>query len=229
MARLRSNNVFGTTTNNPLAAGGTSLSSAGLANLVAVAGADRAVITLDPNRVHGAPEIVYVSAHTAGMGVATILRGQEGTVARSHPAGTFWVHGATAAELAVGQAAYAQVTANQGSIASTTPVDLTGLSVTFTAVAGRRYRVEGRVLMQSSIGTDIARLTLATGAGVRVQLDDQTLAHLKSLYIPHFVTPGAGSTTYKLQASRAVGTGTITMTADPTFPAYIAVEDAGWA
>ncbi len=99
MARLRTNNVFGTTTNNPLASGGTSLSSAGLANLVAVTGSDYAVVTLDPNRVHGAPEIVYVTAHTAANSSATILRGQEGTAARAHPSGTFWVHGATALDV----------------------------------------------------------------------------------------------------------------------------------
>lgn len=96
MARLRTNNVFGTITNNPLLIGGTTLSGAGLANLVAVTAPDVAVITLDPNRVHGAPEIVYVTAHTAANTSATILRGQEGTAAREHPNGTFWVHGATA-------------------------------------------------------------------------------------------------------------------------------------
>ena len=99
MARIRANNVFGTVTNNPLAAGGTSLTSAGLANLPAVTGSDVAVITLDPNRVHGAPEIVYVTAHTGGAGTATILRGQEGTAARQHPADTFWVHGSPASEI----------------------------------------------------------------------------------------------------------------------------------
>lgn len=96
MARLRTNNVFGTITNNPLLIGGTTLSGAGLANLVAVTGSDVAAITLDPNRVNGAPEIVYVTAHTAGNTSATILRGQEGTAARQHPNGTFWVHAPTA-------------------------------------------------------------------------------------------------------------------------------------
>lgn len=95
MARLRSNNVFGTTTDNPLTAGATTLNSAGLANLVAVTGSDTAVITLDPNRVNGAPEIVTVTAHTGSATSATITRGAEGTSAREHPAGTFWVHAPT--------------------------------------------------------------------------------------------------------------------------------------
>lgn len=96
--RLRTNNVFGTTTNNPLLVGGTTLNSAGLANLAVVAGADRAVITLDPNRVNGAPEIVIVTAHSGAATSATITRGAEGTAAREHPSGTFWVHAATAVD-----------------------------------------------------------------------------------------------------------------------------------
>lgn len=99
MARLRSNNVFGTSTNVPLTAAGTTLTSDGLANLAVVASPDVAVLTLDPNRVNGAPEIVYVTAHASAAGSATILRGQEGTVAREHPSGTFWVHAATALDV----------------------------------------------------------------------------------------------------------------------------------
>lgn len=98
--RVRSDNTFGTTTNAPLLVGGTTLNSAGLANLGVVASPDIAVITLDPNRVNGAPEIVYVTAHTGAATSATILRGQEGTAAREHPVGTFWVHGATGLDFA---------------------------------------------------------------------------------------------------------------------------------
>jgi hypothetical protein len=93
MARVRTDNVFGTTTNNPLSNVGTTLNSAGLAGLAAVSGGDEAIITLDPNKVFGAPEIVVVSAHTALATSATIARGQFGTAARSHVSGTEWVHG----------------------------------------------------------------------------------------------------------------------------------------
>jgi hypothetical protein len=96
VTRLRSNNVFGTTTDAPLTAGATTMNAAGLANLVAVTGSDYAVVTLDPNRVDGAPEIIYVTAHTGSATSATILRAQEGTSAREHDAGTFWVHAPTA-------------------------------------------------------------------------------------------------------------------------------------
>jgi hypothetical protein len=92
MARIRTNNVFGTTTDNPLTAGAVTMNSAGLANLGVVAGSDEALITLDPNRVNGAPEIVRVTAHTGSAASATIVRGAFGTAARSHPLGTEWEH-----------------------------------------------------------------------------------------------------------------------------------------
>jgi hypothetical protein len=92
MARIRTNNVFGTTTDNPLTAGATTMNSAGLANLAVVSSAE-AIIILDPNRVNGAPEHVVVTAHAGSATSATIVRGQFGTTARSHPLGTEWVHG----------------------------------------------------------------------------------------------------------------------------------------
>lgn len=92
MTRVRTDNVFGTTTDAPLTAAATTMNSAGLANLAVVSSAE-AIIILDPNRVSGAPEIVVVTAHTGSATSATIVRGQFGTSAREHAAGTEWVHG----------------------------------------------------------------------------------------------------------------------------------------
>lgn len=89
--RIRDNNVYGLTTDNPLTAGAVTFNSPGLANMSAVSSA-HAVVTLDPLREFGEPEIVVVTAHTASATVATIVRGQYGTVARSHPQNTTWVH-----------------------------------------------------------------------------------------------------------------------------------------
>lgn len=89
--RVRSNNVFGFTTNNPLTAGATSFNSAGLANLAVIL-TQHAVITLDPLREFGEPEIIIVTAHTAAATVATITRGAYGTTARVHVQNTLWVH-----------------------------------------------------------------------------------------------------------------------------------------
>lgn len=90
--RIRANNAFGVTTDNPLAIGATTLNSTQLALLPAVSGGGHAVITLDPLRQFGNPEIIVVTAHTGGASSATILRGQYGTSARSHPQNTVWVH-----------------------------------------------------------------------------------------------------------------------------------------
>lgn len=92
--RILANNVQGTTTDNPLLVGATTINSAGLANLPVVSSA-HAVLVLDPLRVNGAPEIVVVTAHTASATSATITRGAYGTTARQHASGTVWVHAPT--------------------------------------------------------------------------------------------------------------------------------------
>lgn len=92
--RITANNVFGTTTDNPLTNVSTTMNSAGLANLPAVS-SNHAVLVLDPLRVAGAPEIVVVTAHTGAATSATVTRGAYGTSARQHASGTAWIHGAT--------------------------------------------------------------------------------------------------------------------------------------
>lgn len=89
--RIRANNVYGVTLDNPLAAAATTFNSVSLPLLPVVAVA-HAIIVFDPKRVYGDPEIVVVTAHTASSTVATILRAQYGTSQRVHPQGTSWAH-----------------------------------------------------------------------------------------------------------------------------------------
>jgi hypothetical protein len=77
----------------------TSISSAGLVDLQAVAGSDVVKVVLDPEALNGDPEIVYVTAHSASSTSATVVRGREGTTARSHNTSTAWVHAATSDDL----------------------------------------------------------------------------------------------------------------------------------
>lgn len=91
--RIRDNGVFGTTTDNPLTVGATTFNSADLFRLGVVSG-NHALVTLDPLRQFGESEIVMVTAHTAAATVATIQRGMFGTIPRSHPVATLWVHAA---------------------------------------------------------------------------------------------------------------------------------------
>lgn len=95
MVRIRSAYVSGTILNNPLAIGDTTLSSAALANLPAVASPDYAALILDPAGSAGNPEIVWVTAHTASATTATIARAKEGTTARQHLLAVAWAHGPT--------------------------------------------------------------------------------------------------------------------------------------
>ena len=86
--RLRQAFIAGFITDNPLLIGATSLNSAELVNLALVDGTKHCAIVLDRDEVNGSPEIVYVTSHGAGAGVATIVRSREGTTAREHPVNT---------------------------------------------------------------------------------------------------------------------------------------------
>lgn len=95
MGVIRTPFVSGTTLNNPLAIGDTSLSSLGLGGLAAIVSPDIAKIVLDPAGAAGNPEVVYVTAHTAAATTATISRAAEGSTARAHLVGTPWIVGPT--------------------------------------------------------------------------------------------------------------------------------------
>lgn len=94
MSRLRSN--FNNGTLSAAATNvATTLSSAGFAALPVVAAPDVLFIVLDPQATAGNPEIVQVTAHTASATTVTVVRGQEGTIARAHASGVAWVHAPT--------------------------------------------------------------------------------------------------------------------------------------
>jgi hypothetical protein len=100
VARQYKNFQAGTITNNPLASGGTSVTSAEFSTLPTITSTDpRMAIVLDPDAVGGAPEIVVVTAHTAASTTCTVVRAKEGTTARAHLSGTTWRHAATAQDM----------------------------------------------------------------------------------------------------------------------------------
>lgn len=106
MARLRRNFTSGTITDNPLAAGASTINSGNFANLPAVVSPDIVVLVLDPLGTAGVPEVAYVTAHTAAATSVTALRGQEtalggGGVAgtgRQHAQGIPWILADTAGD-----------------------------------------------------------------------------------------------------------------------------------
>lgn len=99
--RTRQNFLGGLVEDNPLLAGATTLTSAGLGAMVSIGTTQHLALILDPDGVYGSPEIVHVTAHAAAAGTATVLRGQEGTPAREHARDTVWVHAATTTDFDV--------------------------------------------------------------------------------------------------------------------------------
>ena len=128
-----------------------------------------------------------------------------------------------------GTVGYAQVTANQAGI--TTIADITGVSVTWTAVAGRRYRISVKAMLISSVATDDANVWIRDSANVKYEafgVNCPSTTHGINASGSAIVTGlGAGSKTFKLSVERATGTGTITAVAGADFPMYILVEDIG--
>ncbi len=96
--RLRNNNISGTTTDNPLTAGATTINSPGFVDLPAVTTSNHLILILDPLEVAGAAEIVQVTAHTASASSVTVVRGFDTTTPRQHNLGTTWFHGPVASD-----------------------------------------------------------------------------------------------------------------------------------
>lgn len=94
--RLRQNFIGGKIDDDPLVMGGLSYNSPSLAAFSVIASPDYAAVVLDPDGVHGAPEIIWVTAHSTTATTATIERGKEGTSPRDHPMDTYWIHASTA-------------------------------------------------------------------------------------------------------------------------------------
>lgn len=99
MATLYRNFLAGTITDAPLTNVATTINSANFANLPVVAAPDIMWITLDPDAVDGAPEIVKVTAHSSSATSITVVREQQGTTARQHAVDTDWRHSATQTDL----------------------------------------------------------------------------------------------------------------------------------
>lgn len=100
----RFNNAFGTTTDSPLGSTATTMNSDELPRLGVVdsANSEIARLTLDPERIDGAPEIIHVTDYDGSATSATIERGKEGTTAREHASGTTWEHAPTVEDVNAG-------------------------------------------------------------------------------------------------------------------------------
>jgi hypothetical protein len=131
-----------------------------------------------------------------------------------------------------GHVASSQSTAAQNGI--TTVVDLTNLSVTWTAVANRRYRFNYKLEVNGSVAGDLLEVDITNAANGQY---DRVLVTVPALnggagYFTvagtlHLISPAAGAQTVKLRGLRNVGTGTLNVNASAAIPAQVFIEDIG--
>lgn len=129
---------------------------------------------------------------------------------------------------ALGRITQASKTAQQTTI--TAVVDVAGLSVTFTALAGRRYLLSLECLMFSATADDVVQCQITDNANTVLQLAQGISRVVNvgvSLIAEIEVVPGAGSVTYKARALRASGAGNVTFDCGATYPATLRVTDIG--
>lgn len=123
-----------------------------------------------------------------------------------------------------GVMAYAERTS--GFTATTTIADV-GVSVTFTAVASRYYRISFFGIGQKETTAGTTTLALTTSANTQIQAAIGYNLAGTQLPLGAFVlvNPGAGSVTYKLRALSSINTSTIQGAS--TNPIVLVVEDVG--
>jgi hypothetical protein len=164
-----------------------------------------AAATLD-----GTEQVPVVQSGTTKRTTVALLNAQSGTSVRGClPSG------------------YAQVVANQGSI--TTETDLTGLTVTVTVNSGERIKITGHIAVASGTAQDLMELKIKESTTVLAiaRCHQGTASGFQTLHAEVVLTPSAASHTYKLSLVRDTGSGTLTMSAGATFPAFILVEGIG--
>lgn len=122
-------------------------------------------------------------------------------------------------------------TSNQTTITTTT--DITGLTVTFTAIANRRYKVSLlNMNLQSTVGTDTYGVFITDTSNTVLQ---EAFGAFSGVNIQAIVTMGlytvtpstAGSYTFKVRAGRNSGTGSLQSNASAAQILQILVEDDG--
>lgn len=121
----------------------------------------------------------------------------------------------------------AEGTSTQSGITSIT--DLTSMTLTWTAVANRRYHITGQARANKSTNVGAVTLTLRTSGGTVLQEDtlglDVTNISIANLHIDKMYTPAAGSITVKLSLTST--TASVSTTCDSTRPLTLNIIDVG--
>lgn len=221
--RLRALALGGLVEDNPLTAAAVALTSAALAAVPAVTATDHLAVILDPDGSFGAPEVAYVTLHTAGANTATIARGQEGTTARQHDRDVPWVHAPTLKDFdapnggvgIIGYNSYnpASIGSTSSSSATFADVDATNMKVTFTAPPSGRVMVVLSALTLVQTSTEYMDWNLRDAGGDVAGTTKRALGGLGGAQLAvaacidkSGLTPGT-SYTWKWGLARSAGTG----------------------
>lgn len=127
---------------------------------------------------------------------------------------------------------YAARTSNQSSITTETDIGDGALTITWTAVANRRYSTTVWVAVNNVSGAagDTIDVKITDGANAAKQVFSGSFASgtgwLTGI-VQVVETVAAGSTTRKGRIAKTIGGGSVTVTASSTRPAFILVEDIG--
>ena len=117
----------------------------------------------------------------------------------------------------------------QGSITSV--ADVTGVTVTFTAVANRRYRIMADGIWFQTTTPGVGSFTITNGAGTLLTLGGRSdefigaAATQSSFHVKAYTTLTSGSQTVKLRAAALSGTAMTIF--NSTAKSTLVVEDAG--
>ena len=125
-----------------------------------------------------------------------------------------------------GKVAYASSTTAQSGVS--TAADITGTSVTFTAVSGRHYKFT--LFLPQLTGTvagDRARIDITDASSNSIQIGYTNITGFGGPIVLSALATASGSVTYRGVMRRDQGTGTIASYADTFSIRFLLVEDIG--
>lgn len=125
---------------------------------------------------------------------------------------------------------YAEITATSAS--QTTLADVAGLSVTFTAVSGRAYRITVGYMILQSVAGGAGNVWIRNGSNTQLNVNTRYMATTtlaEGGTLTHRLIGVSGSQTVKVSIDNAGGAGNVRLVGNSLYPNFIMVEDIGLA
>lgn len=125
-----------------------------------------------------------------------------------------------------GEEGYAEITSN--SATQTTLADVTGLSVTWTADASRKYLVNVHYMLLSNTNNTFGNVWIRNASNTQLSVNTVYLANASFAaggVLTHRMTGISGSYTVKVSIDNAGGANNVRLTAASVYPSSIQVID----